>query len=88
MIAARMKVVQRDRLDACLHGGKAPTPSASPAPTRSKGRKAAPPPVPREEKAEDYEKAPDIGAPVDITPQQNAVPSAPPPTDEGTSNNQ
>jgi monofunctional biosynthetic peptidoglycan transglycosylase len=67
-IAARILVVARDGLDSCLRGqGRAEPASVEPV-TPTKRKQAEP----RPERAEDYLKAPDIGAPVeaDVPPQQ------------------
>jgi monofunctional biosynthetic peptidoglycan transglycosylase len=67
-IAARIRVVARDGLDSCLRGqgGTEPTNAEPVTPTKRKQAE------PRPERAEDYLKAPDIGAPVeaDVPPQQ------------------
>lgn len=67
-IAARIRVVARDGLDSCVRGqGGAEAGNVEPAtPTKPKRRE------PQPERAEDYLKAPDIGAPVeaDVPPQQ------------------
>jgi monofunctional biosynthetic peptidoglycan transglycosylase len=66
-IAARIRVVARDGLDSCLRGQGGAEP-ANVEPATPAKRKAEP----RPERAEDYLKAPDIGAPVeaDVPPQQ------------------
>ena len=69
-IAARIGVVARDDLDACLEGDGqrlAPVEPAE-APTPSEGKETAPPPAPtpQPEEVEDYLEAPDIGPPVTI----------------------
>jgi monofunctional biosynthetic peptidoglycan transglycosylase len=76
-IAARIRVVARDGLDACLRSQTGPAsgdkaPSAK-QPTGKAQTKAAP--TPRPERAEDYLRAPDIGAPV-------AAEAPPPPAAE------
>jgi monofunctional biosynthetic peptidoglycan transglycosylase len=77
-IAARIGVVARDNLDACLEGeGErlAPVePAEAPAPKR---KQSAPPPAPtpQPEEVEDYLEAPDIGPPVNIVePALNETP--------------
>lgn len=66
-IAARIRVVQRDGLDACLYGegGRLPSkePEEAPAPSKKKAAPRAPEPQP--ENVEDYIGAPDIGPPVE-----------------------
>jgi monofunctional biosynthetic peptidoglycan transglycosylase len=84
-IAARIGVVARDGLDGCLRGQGGAEP-ANVEPATPAKRKAEP----RPERAEDYLKAPDIGAPVeaDVPPQQPkeepepAPEEAPPPPPE------
>jgi monofunctional biosynthetic peptidoglycan transglycosylase len=86
-IASRMRIVQRDGLDACLYEDNAPAPDKGKdeAAPKARAKKASPAPSPKAEKAEDYLGAPDIGAPVDITPQQDALPVETPSTDESVS---
>jgi monofunctional glycosyltransferase len=90
-IAARIEVVARDDLDACLYGEGVRTPVAEPdeesAPTGTE--EAAPPPAPdpQPEQLEDYLEAPDIGPPVTLKePILEEVPveiePPPPPTPE------
>ena len=79
-VASRMKVVARDGLDACVYeeGAEAqdgPDSEDKAVPKAKRKEKAAAPPP--EEKASDYLEAPDIGAPVDIGPQQDALPGEP-----------
>ena len=64
-IAARIRVVARDGLDACLRGQAVPSPADEPIEKTSK-KKAAPKsaPAPQPERIEDYLGAPDIGAPI------------------------
>jgi monofunctional biosynthetic peptidoglycan transglycosylase len=83
-IASRIRVVARDSLDSCLRGQGGAEP-ANVEPVTPAKRKAEP----RPERAEDYLKAPDIGAPVqaDVPPQQpkeepEPVEAAPPPPEE------
>ena len=84
-IAARIRVVARDGLDACLRGeGDRDPPLEEPGArsTRGKAKKA---PAPRPERAEDYLKAPDAGPPVEQTPPPAEEPPAeapPPPAEE------
>jgi monofunctional biosynthetic peptidoglycan transglycosylase len=80
-IAARIRVVARDGLDACLRGQGGRTPVEEPVETEApKKRREAPAPTPQPERIEDYIDAPDIGAPV----KAEAPPAeeAPPPADE------
>ena len=74
-IAARIKVVARDGLDACLRGQGDGTPEVEPVdpPVRSKSKA----PAPKVERAEDYLKAPDIGAPVEADEPAEAPPPPP-----------
>ena len=79
-IAARIRVVARDGLDACLQGQSAPSaeePEERTAPAKPKAK--APPPASEPEQAEDYLDAPDIGAPL-----ETGVPIEPLPTEEET----
>jgi monofunctional biosynthetic peptidoglycan transglycosylase len=77
MIAARVGVVGRDGLDACVYKGAA-APAAQPAPVR---RKAAPPPEPIEEPGEEYEAPQPAPAPEQPAPEPKpaAQPPSPPP---------
>jgi monofunctional biosynthetic peptidoglycan transglycosylase len=67
-IAARIRVVARDGLDSCLRGQGGAEPADAEPVTPTKRKQAEP----RPERAEDYLKAPDVGAPVeaDVPPQQ------------------
>ncbi len=79
-IAARIRVVARDGLDACLRGQGAPAPADEPVRADRPKRKQAEPkaaPAPQPERAEDYLSAPDIGAPVEAD-----EPAPPPPVEE------
>ena len=82
-IAARIRVVARDGLDACLRGQGGRIQAEEPAETTVPKRKRseAPAAAPKQERIEDYLNAPDIGAPV----QTQTAPSpeeAPPPAEE------
>ena len=86
-IAARIRVVARDGLDACLRGEGDGAPAVDePAErkARPKTRKAAPAPLPppRPERAEDYLEAPDVGAPVEQAPPPPPAEEPPPPPAE------
>lgn len=69
-IAARIGVVARDNLDACLEGDGERLAPVEPveAPTATKRKESGPPPAPtpQPEEVEDYLEAPDIGPPVNI----------------------
>ena len=84
-IAARIRVVARDGLDACLRGqGAAPVGEE---PVETKARKQQPrEPEPQPERIEDYLQAPDIGAPVEpaapVTQAPEPAEEAPPPAEE------
>jgi monofunctional biosynthetic peptidoglycan transglycosylase len=88
-IAARIRVVARDGLDACLRGQGGRVAAEEPVvitPVRKKGQtKTAP--APRPERAEDYIQAPDIGTPVpaEAPPPEQAAPepAEPEPMDNG-----
>jgi monofunctional biosynthetic peptidoglycan transglycosylase len=84
-IAARIRVVARDGLDACLRGqGSAPPADDQPAerPTLSRSKPSSPAPAPRPERIEDYVDAPDAGAPVEeAAPQAEETPPPPPEPD-------
>jgi monofunctional biosynthetic peptidoglycan transglycosylase len=81
-IAARIRIVARDGLDACLRGqggriaSEEPTEQTAP----SKGKRSeTPAPTPPPERIEDYIDAPDIGAPVEPeAPQPEPEPSEAP----------
>jgi monofunctional biosynthetic peptidoglycan transglycosylase len=83
-IAARIRVVARDGLDACLRSQNGRTPAEEPAdrnvPKRKRSESPIPASTPQRERIEDYIDAPDIGAPV----QEEApvVEEMPPPADE------
>jgi monofunctional biosynthetic peptidoglycan transglycosylase len=87
-VAARIRVVARDGLDACLRGQEGRIAAEEPteaAPTRKRSK--APAPAPQPERIEDYIDAPDVGAPVkaEAPPAQDAAPpaeEAPPPAEE------
>jgi monofunctional biosynthetic peptidoglycan transglycosylase len=80
-IAARIRVVARDGLDACLRGQGERTPVEEPVETKAtRKRNEAPAPMPQPERIEDYIDAPDIGAPVKADAPQ--AEEAPPPADE------
>ena len=87
-IAARIRVVARNGLDACLRGQGERMPVVDEpieGTTRTKAPKAAPAPVPQPERAEDYLKAPDAGPPVEQAPppvDEPATEAAPPPPEE------
>jgi monofunctional biosynthetic peptidoglycan transglycosylase len=90
-VAARIRVVARDGLDACVYEGAAAPQEQGEKPAPKKSRKVdqqAPPP-PIEETAEDYLDAPDIGAPLEAEAPIEAEeapapePPAPEPTPEG-----
>jgi monofunctional biosynthetic peptidoglycan transglycosylase len=85
-IAARVGVVARDRLDACVYeGSKAPAPEREPpAPARKKAvpKRAAPPP-PVALPGEEYEAPQQPDAPAAEAPPPAEEPPLPPPTDEG-----
>ena len=85
-IAARIGVVARDGLDACLSGDGerlAPVePAEDVAPKRRKEAAPPPAPTPQPEEVEDYLEAPDIGPPVEIVPppmEAQPVEIVPPP---------
>jgi monofunctional biosynthetic peptidoglycan transglycosylase len=86
-VAARIRVVARDGLDACLRGqgGRIEAEEAAgKAPTRK--RQEAPAPAPQPERIEDYIDAPDAGTPVeaeappaeDVPPAAEEPPQPPP----------
>jgi monofunctional biosynthetic peptidoglycan transglycosylase len=85
-IAARIGVVARDGLDACLRGQGEAAPADEPGgrEAQPKPKRAAPPPRP--ERAEDYLEAPDIGAALEpeapAEPPAEDVPAAPAPLPE------
>jgi monofunctional biosynthetic peptidoglycan transglycosylase len=92
-VAARIGVVARDGLDACLRGQgsgiAADEPADTPVKSKRKGSEApAAAPTPKPERVEDYLDAPDIGAPVkaDMTAPVEESPApaeqAPPPAEE------
>jgi monofunctional biosynthetic peptidoglycan transglycosylase len=87
-IAARIRVVARDGLDACLRGqGAAPQADepAEPATPSKRKQRTAPAAGPQPERIEDYLDAPDIGAPVEQAPAEDAPPpeeEPPPPPPE------
>ena len=76
-IAARIRVVARDGLDACLRGEADGVPVID-EPTERKAPKAKRPaaPAPQPERAEDYYRAPDAGPPVEQTPPPAEEPPA------------
>jgi len=76
-IAARIRVVARDGLDACLRGQSAPAAEEPEERRAPKPKAEAPPPAPEPEQAEDYLDAPDIGAPL-----ETGVPIEPLPTED------
>ncbi len=80
-IAARIRVVARDRLDACLRGDQTPILDEPVERTvRGKAKKAPPTaPAPQPERAEDYLAAPDAGPPIEQAPTPE---EAPPPVDD------
>lgn len=84
MITARMGVVRRDRLDACVYAGAPVSPAADrpePRPTqrpRPQTRPAPPAPLPGEE----FEKPP-APEPVQAAPEPQTAPPPPPPPAEG-----
>ena len=86
-IAARINVVARDGLDACLRRAGDGAPAVEPVETKATKKGKARPAAPRPERAEDYLEAPDIGAPVPAQapppPAAEEPPSedAPPPTE-------
>ncbi|MFC7498005.1 monofunctional biosynthetic peptidoglycan transglycosylase [Enterovirga sp. GCM10030262] len=78
-IAARIRVVQRDGLDACLKGDgvrmAVEEPEEAPAaPTQRKQAAPAAAPDPQPERIEDYLEAPDIGPPVAAQSPAEGVP--------------
>ena len=77
-VAARIRVVARDGLDACLRGQGGRIEAEEPAekaPTRK--RQEAPAPAPQPERIEDYIDAPDAGTPVEAeAPSAGDVPPA------------
>lgn len=79
-IAARIGVVGRDGLDACVYAGGETAPHRPQKAEKAPPRKAAPKAEPREERPEDYMDAPDIGAPVAVEapPVEVEAPPAPP----------
>ena len=84
-VAARIRVVARDGLDACLRGqGSAPQADEPAERTKSSKRQqsTAPAPAPKTERIEDYIDAPDAGAPVEEAPPSAEEPPAPPPEPE------
>jgi monofunctional biosynthetic peptidoglycan transglycosylase len=89
-VAARIRVVARDGLDACLRGQGGRIAAEEPAETNVPQRKRskAPAPAPQPERIEDYIDAPDAGAPVKAEappPAEEAAPpaeEAPPPAEE------
>ena len=89
-IAARIRVVARDGLDACLRGQGGRVAAEEPIETNVPKRKrsSAPAPAPQPERIEDYIDAPDIGAPVkaEAPPAEEAPPApaedAQPPAEE------
>jgi monofunctional biosynthetic peptidoglycan transglycosylase len=89
-VAARIRVVARDGLDACLRGQGGRIAAEEPAETNvpQQKRSKAPAPAPQSERIEDYIDAPDIGAPVKAEappPAEEAAPpaeEAPPPAEE------
>ena len=80
-IAARIRVVARDGLDACLRGESAPAhePDEREAPAKQKA--AEPAPAPEPEQAEDYLQAPDIGAPLETGVPIEPLPEEEPPVE-------
>ncbi len=85
-IAARIRVVARDGLDACLRGQGAAPAGEEPVETKARKKKAAEAPAPAPERIEDYLEAPDIGAPVEpeapVTEAPTPVEEADPPAAE------
>ena len=85
-IAARIGVVARDGLDACLRGDGGFAAADEPAdrtPSPKQRKRIAPAPAP--ERAEDYLEAPDVGAPLEVEAPAEALPSKaqpPPPEPE------
>jgi monofunctional biosynthetic peptidoglycan transglycosylase len=76
-IAARIRVVARDGLDACLRGHGAAPQADEPEDRKTQSkRKEAPAPAPKPERIEDYIDAPDVGAPVE---EATPVAEEPPP---------
>ncbi len=71
-IAARIRVVARNGLDACLRGQGVTAPQEEPAERVTPRKKAAPASAPRPERAEDYIQAPDVGPPVEEAPIEEA----------------
>jgi len=86
-IAARIRVVARDGLDACLRGQGGTEAADEPVAPKAKRKQVdAPAPAPEPERVEDYLQAPDIGeavageAPADEAPvEEEAPPPAPEP---------
>lgn len=74
-IAARIRVVARDRLDACLRGQGDASLADEPS-DRTGRRKSEAAPSPQPERAEDYLKAPDVGAPVPSQTPPSSEPEA------------
>jgi monofunctional biosynthetic peptidoglycan transglycosylase len=80
-IAARIRVVARDGLDACLRGQGAAPQADEPEERKTQSkRKEAAAPAPKPERIEDYIDAPDAGAPVEEAPPVAEEP--PPPSPE------
>jgi monofunctional biosynthetic peptidoglycan transglycosylase len=73
-IAARIRVVARDRLDACLRGQGGSVPDEEPTVTKAAKKKREHAPAPPPERIEDYLTAPDIGAPVEPEAPAAAAP--------------
>jgi monofunctional biosynthetic peptidoglycan transglycosylase len=79
-IAARINVVAREGLDACLKGPTDGVPAEEPAtksPSKRKRGTAQPAAAAPVEQAEDYLEAPDIGAPVNLQAPPQEVVEAP-----------
>jgi monofunctional biosynthetic peptidoglycan transglycosylase len=83
-IAARIRVVARDGLDACLRGQGAPSPTGPVVTTPVKKGKIITTPIPQPERIEDYLDAPDVGTPVEAEapPAEAAPPAEEPPSAE------
>ncbi len=80
-IAARIRVVARDGLDACLRGQSGRIEAEEPAEKSTKRKRADDPaPAPQPERIEDYIDAPDVGAPVEA--EAPPAEAAPPPSEE------